>query len=76
MELSRGKVDVAKRVVDAYNRRDLDALFAELATPDLEGYPAIVRGDASGSVRDRGGIVGVADQLSEELGGLRWHIRT
>jgi hypothetical protein len=26
------------------------------------------------SVRDRGGIVGVPDQLSEELGGLRWPI--
>jgi hypothetical protein len=34
--MARDKVDVAKRVVDAYNRRDVDGLFAELATPDFE----------------------------------------
>ena len=37
--MARDKVDVAKRVVDAYNRRDVDGLFAELATPDFEWYP-------------------------------------
>jgi hypothetical protein len=41
--MARDKVDVAKRVVDAYNRRDVDGLFAELATPDFEYYPGIVR---------------------------------
>ena len=45
----RDKVDVAKRVIDAYNRRDVDGLFAELATPDFEWYPGIVRAlDGSG----------------------------
>src|SRR6266550_3782093 len=41
--MSRDQVDVAKRVVDAYNRRDVDGLFAELATPDFVWYPALVR---------------------------------
>jgi ketosteroid isomerase-like protein len=36
------KVDVAKRAIDAYNRRDVDGLFAELATPDFEFYPGTV----------------------------------
>ena len=30
--------------------------------------------DAFRTVGDRGGIVGVRDQLSDELGGLRWRI--
>ena len=38
--MSRENVEVAKRVVDAYNRRDVDGLFAELATPDFEWWPA------------------------------------
>jgi ketosteroid isomerase-like protein len=51
------KVDVAKRVVDAYNRRDVDGLFAELATPDFEWYPAIVRAlDGGGGYRGREGV--------------------
>jgi ketosteroid isomerase-like protein len=57
VEMSRDKVDVAKRVVDAYNRRDVDGLFAELATPDFEWYPAIVRAlDGGGGYRGREGV--------------------
>jgi ketosteroid isomerase-like protein len=41
--MPQDKVDVARRAVDAFNRRDLDCLFAELATPDLEFYPGTVR---------------------------------
>jgi hypothetical protein len=51
--MSRDKVDVAKRVTDAYNRRDVDGLFAELATPDFEWYPAIVRALDGGGYRGR-----------------------
>src|ERR1700680_1236039 len=55
--MSRDKVDVAKRVTDAYNRRDVDGLFAELATPDFEWYPAIVKAlDGGGGYRGREGI--------------------
>jgi uncharacterized protein len=55
--MPRDKVDVARRVNDAYNRRDVDGLFAELATPDFEWYPAIARAlDGGGSYRGREGI--------------------
>jgi len=54
--MPRDKVDVAKRVVDAYNRRDVDRLFAELATPDFEYYPGIVRALDGGSYRGREGV--------------------
>src|SRR5439155_3736937 len=57
VEMSRDKVDVAKRVTDAYNRRDVDGLFAELATPDFEWYPGIVRAlDGGGGYRGREGV--------------------
>ena len=38
--MPRDKVDVARRAVDAFNRRDIDGFFAELATPDFEFWPA------------------------------------
>src|SRR5690242_2116154 len=50
------KVDVARRVVDAYNRRDVEGLFAELATSDFEWYPAIVRGLDGSVYRGRAGV--------------------
>jgi ketosteroid isomerase-like protein len=49
-------VDVAKRVIDAYNRRDVDGLFAELATPDFEWYPGIVRALDGSGYRGREGV--------------------
>jgi hypothetical protein len=54
--MPRDKVDVAKRVVDAYNRRDVDGLFAELATPDFEYYPAVTRAFEGGGYRGREGV--------------------
>ena len=41
--MARDKVDVARGANDAYNRRDVDGLFAEFATPDFEYYPGIAR---------------------------------
>jgi ketosteroid isomerase-like protein len=54
--MPRDKLDVARRVLDAYNRRDIDGLFAELATPDFVWYPAMVRGLDGGSYRGREGV--------------------
>ncbi len=54
--MSREKVEIAKRVVDAYNRRDVDALFADLATPDFEWYPALIRALDGGGIRGREGV--------------------
>jgi ketosteroid isomerase-like protein len=50
------KVDVAKRAVDAFNRRDVDDLLAELATPDFEWYGAAVTALGSEEYRGRKGI--------------------
>jgi ketosteroid isomerase-like protein len=54
--MSRDKVDVAKRAVDAYNRRDVDGLFAELVTPDFVWNPATVRGLDGGGYSGREGV--------------------
>jgi ketosteroid isomerase-like protein len=53
--MSQSNVAVVKRVIDAYNRRDLDA-FDELLTPDYEWFPALVRGVEGGSYRGREGV--------------------
>jgi ketosteroid isomerase-like protein len=53
--MAQDKVDVARRVIDAYNRRDVDCLFAELATDDFEYYPGIVRALGGGAYRGREG---------------------
>jgi ketosteroid isomerase-like protein len=53
----RDKVEVVRRVFDAYNRRDVDVLFAELATPDFEYYPAITTAlDGGAGYRGRDGV--------------------
>jgi ketosteroid isomerase-like protein len=53
----RDKVEVVRRVFDAFNRRDVDGLFAELATPDFEYYPAITTAlDGGAGYRGRDGV--------------------
>ena len=64
--MARDKVDVAKRVVDAIARRDVDGAFAELVTPDFEWYPAIARAlDGVGVYRGREGVERFAADTSE-----------
>ena len=64
--MPRDKVDVARRANDAFNRRDVDGLFAELATPDFEYYPAIVRAlDGGGGYRGRAGVEKYAADIRE-----------
>jgi ketosteroid isomerase-like protein len=53
--VSQENVEVAKRVIDGFNRRDADFL-AELATADFEWLPALVRGVEGGSYRGPEGI--------------------
>ena len=59
------RVEIAKRMVDGYNRRDLDVVFAELATPDFEYYPGIVRELQGGGYRGREGVQRFADDTEE-----------
>jgi ketosteroid isomerase-like protein len=54
--MPRDRVDIAKRAIDAYNRRDVDGLFAELATPDFEYYPGLLRALDGGGYRGREGV--------------------
>lgn len=54
--MSRDNVELAKRVVDAYNRRDVDTFFAELATPDFEWWPALTRAYEGGCYQGRNGV--------------------
>jgi ketosteroid isomerase-like protein len=64
--MARDKVEVARQVFDAYNRRDVDGLFAELATPDFEYYPAITTAlDGGSGYRGREGVERFAADTSE-----------
>jgi hypothetical protein len=54
--MSQEKVELAKRAADAYNRRDVDTFFAELATPDLEWWPALTRAFEGACYQGREGI--------------------
>jgi len=64
--MARGKVDVADRMVDAGNRRDVDGAFAEIVTPDFEWWPALTRALEGGSVyRGREGVERFAADTSE-----------
>jgi hypothetical protein len=49
-------VDIAKRAVDAFNRRDLDGWFAELATPDFKLHSGIARALGGEEYRGREGV--------------------
>ena len=52
-------------MIEAYNRRDADGLFAELATPDFEWHPGIVRALGGGGYRGREGVDRFAADTSE-----------
>ncbi len=69
--MSQENVEIARRVVDAYNRRDVDTLFAELATPDFEWYPSIVRALDGGGYRGRDGVERFAADTSENWAELQ-----
>jgi len=58
-------------MVDAYNRRDVDGLFAELATDDFEWYPGIVRALDGGGYREREGVERFAADTSENWAELQ-----
>jgi ketosteroid isomerase-like protein len=54
--MPRDKVDVARQANDAFNRRDIDGLFAELATPDLEWWPVVAGAYEGGCYQGREGV--------------------
>jgi ketosteroid isomerase-like protein len=54
--MPRDKVKLAERAVDVYNRRDVDTFFAELATADIEWWPALTRAYGGGCYQGREGV--------------------
>ena len=63
--MARDKVDVAKRAVDCFNRRDVDELFGELVTPDYEWWPAVAGAYEGGCYRGREGVERFVAAISE-----------
>lgn len=53
--MSQANVELAKRVIDAFNRRDVERFFA-LATSDFEWFPAMAGGVVGAGYRGREGI--------------------
>jgi ketosteroid isomerase-like protein len=62
--VSRETVEIAKRLIDAFNRRDIDQL-AELATVDFEWCPAMPGTAAGVSFRGREGLEGYLAEIGE-----------
>ena len=65
MWMPQDKVDVAKRAVDSFNRRDVDELFGELVTPDYEWWPAVAGAYEGGCYQGREGVERYAADRSE-----------
>lgn len=53
--MSQANVEIVKRAIDAFNRRDLDA-FMECVTPDIEYYPSLVGTVEGRSFKGREGM--------------------
>src|ERR1700730_19217276 len=53
--MSQGNVEIAKRVIDAFNRRDVDAIL-ECVNQDVEWFPAMPVTFGGGALRGREGI--------------------
>ena len=62
--MSQENVEVAKRVIDAFNRRDVDAIF-ECVARDVEWFPAMPVTSSGGALRGRGGIESYVREVSD-----------
>jgi ketosteroid isomerase-like protein len=60
--MSKENVELARRAIDAFNRRDLDAFLA-LTDPDAEFYSRIVELEGGGPYRGHDGIRNWWDSL-------------
>jgi ketosteroid isomerase-like protein len=63
--MPRDKVDIARRAVDTFNRRDVDGLFAELVTLDVEFSSSAVRALGGDEYRGREGAERFVAETSE-----------
>ena len=62
--MSQANVEIAKRVIDAFNRRDVDAIF-ECVNPDVEWLPAMPVTFGGGPLRGREGIESYIREVSD-----------
>jgi ketosteroid isomerase-like protein len=62
--MSQANVELAKRVIDAFNRRDVDGIF-ECVNPDLEWFPAMPMTFGGGALRGRAGIESYVREVSD-----------
>ena len=62
--MSHANVEIAKRAVQAFSRRDIDG-WADLITSDFEFVPAMDRLVEGGSYRGRGGIEAYFEAVAE-----------
>jgi ketosteroid isomerase-like protein len=68
--VSQQNVDIAKRAIDAFNRRDVD-LLADLTTPDFEWFPALPGTVEGGGYRGREGIETYISEIGDTWEELR-----
>ena len=68
--MSQANVEIVKRGIDAYNRRDFDAYIA-LATSDFEMFPALDRTVEAHSYRGHEGIETHIGDIGETWAELR-----
>jgi len=62
--MSQENVEIAKRGIDAFNRRDVDG-WADLMTSDFEFVPALLRVVEGGSYRGREGVERYFAEISD-----------
>src|ERR1700730_1166027 len=62
--MSHGRVDLARRGIDAFNRRDIE-LLGELTTPEFEWFPALPGNVEGGGYRGRAGIARYLEEVAE-----------
>jgi ketosteroid isomerase-like protein len=69
--MSQANVDIAKRAVDSFSRRDVAAYYDELFTPDYDWFPALVGAVDGDSFRGREGVQAYVETASEAWEELR-----
>src|SRR6266516_572112 len=62
--MSQANVEIAKRVIDAFNRRDVDAIL-ECVNQDVEWFPAMPVTFGGGPLRGREGIESYIREVSD-----------
>jgi uncharacterized protein len=62
--MSQQNVEIAKRVIAAFNRRDVDAIF-ECVNSDIEWFPAMPVTFGGGALRGREGIESYIREVSD-----------